>query len=42
MQATTTNPNRSITGIIPEWVTATGIAFAVLMANLVLLVTIAL
>ena len=41
MRATTRTPHRSITGIVPEWVTVTGIAFAVLMANLVLLVKIA-
>ena len=42
MQPTTRNPNRSIIGIVPEWVTATAIAFAVLMVNLVLLVKMAL
>ena len=41
MQATTRTTIRSITGICPEWVTATGIAFALLMANLVVLVNIA-
>ena len=40
MQATT-NLSRAITGIIPEWVTATGIAFVLLMANLVLLAKLA-
>ena len=42
MQATSTSPNRSITGILPEWVTATAIAFVLLMGNLALLVKIAL
>ena len=42
MQVTTNSPDRSITGIVPEWVTATAIAFAVLMANLGLLVRMAL
>ena len=42
MQATMKSPSRSIAQIVPEWVTVTGIAFAVLMANLGLLVKIAL